>query len=116
MVVLTFLLVNFVWSGLVIFFNTNIHVKACFEVPFLRGLCRGNDSSFLSLSTKITVRTTRNSRDQTGTVMGREIDTISKMGRELADIMEEEVKMRITEIEETRNLAGLSSDIINFHF
>lgn len=74
-------------------------------------LCRVNDSSSLYLRTKITVRTTRNSRDQTGIVMGREIDTISKMGRELADIMEEEVKMRITEIEETTNLAGCSSDI-----
>lgn len=70
--------------------------------------------ALLSYSTKIMVQTTRNSRDQTGIVMGREIDIISKMGRELPGIMEEEVKMRTMEIEETKNLAGRSSEGIIF--
>lgn len=61
------------------------------------------------------VQMTRDSREQTIIGMGRKIDTISKMGRDLQDIMEEEVTMRIMEIDETRNLAGHAHDGIMFH-
>lgn len=61
------------------------------------------------------VQTTRNSREQTGIGMGSlEIDTIRKMGRDLRDLMGEEVEMRIMEIGDTRNLAGPGSDGISF--
>lgn len=62
------------------------------------------------------VQMIRDSREQTIIGMGRKIDTISKMDRDLPDIMEEEVTMRIMEIDETRNLAGRVHDGIYVSF
>lgn len=64
------------------------------------------------------VRMTRDLREKSGTgiKMGRKIDIKSKTGRQLQDIMEEEAKMRIMEIGETRILAGCDGIIFLLEF
>lgn len=115
MVALIFLMpviITLVWLSTSIKIRILMHTLKflLLEVLAICMLYQVNDTSFLSCSTKIMAQTTRDLREQTGIVMGREIDTISKMGRELRDLMEEEVGMMIMEIGETRNLAGPCSD------